>query len=211
MNQKIFNKINVKKITVLIFITTVGVGCASVHSNEDERHKGGMHIDGMHEEGSTANFTSSNNEMLTYPGNMIFGTVQEAVNRLLASPDTDWKKVDVEGLRQHLLDMKNFSENVLVLSKQNISNGLEVTIKVEPNALSSLERVLSAHPAQLYQESGWTMEVVQLEDEFTLTITTEVLDEVEKLRGLGYFGLMVYGNHHVSHHWMMIQGIDAHS
>jgi hypothetical protein len=49
---------------------------------------------------------------LTEPGNDIFGTIQEVVQKLEANPDTDWSQVDLEALRQHLIDMKAFTEEV---------------------------------------------------------------------------------------------------
>src|SRR5437879_13280128 len=41
----------------------------------------------------------------TMPGQDAFGAIQEIVQMLEADPKTDWSKVDLEGLRQHLIDM----------------------------------------------------------------------------------------------------------
>jgi hypothetical protein len=41
----------------------------------------------------------------TMPGQDVFGAVQEVVGILDADPKTDWSKVDLEALRQHLIDM----------------------------------------------------------------------------------------------------------
>ena len=41
----------------------------------------------------------------TMPGQDAFGTVQEIVRILEADPKTDWSKIDLEALRQHLIDM----------------------------------------------------------------------------------------------------------
>jgi hypothetical protein len=38
------------------------------------------------------------------PGQDAFGAVQEIVRMLEADPETDWSKVDLEVLRQHLID-----------------------------------------------------------------------------------------------------------
>jgi hypothetical protein len=39
------------------------------------------------------------------PGQDAFGTIQEIVQILEADPKTDWSKVNLEALRQHLIDM----------------------------------------------------------------------------------------------------------
>lgn len=150
------------------------------------------------------------NTPLTQPGNDVFGTMQEAINSLLASPDTNWQHVDTEALRQHLLDMKHFTENVTIISQTEIEKGALIRIKATAEALPSLERALAAHPQQLKSESGWSMLVEQTADEFTLTVTTDVPQDITKIRGLGYIGLMAYGQHHQRHHWMMVQGMSAH-
>jgi hypothetical protein len=41
----------------------------------------------------------------TMPGEDAFGAIQEIVRILDADPNTDWSKVDLEVLRQHLIDM----------------------------------------------------------------------------------------------------------
>src|SRR6267142_5337363 len=41
----------------------------------------------------------------TLPGQDAFGAVQEIVRILEADPATDWSKVALEALRQHLIDM----------------------------------------------------------------------------------------------------------
>jgi len=41
----------------------------------------------------------------TQPGQAAFGAMQEIVALLQADPTTDWSKVDIDALRQHLIDM----------------------------------------------------------------------------------------------------------
>lgn len=56
-------------------------------------------------------------------GNDAFGTVQEIVAILEADASTDWTRVDLEALRQHLLDMRDMTVNVVVESHDSIPNG----------------------------------------------------------------------------------------
>ena len=41
----------------------------------------------------------------TMPGQDAFGTIQEIVQMLEADPATDWSKVNIAALREHLIDM----------------------------------------------------------------------------------------------------------
>ena len=144
---------------------------------------------------------------LTEPGNDIFGTIQEVVQKLEANPDTDWSQVNLEALRQHLLDMKAFTEEVEVVSKREITNGVAFTVR--PNserAVQALGRLFKMHPPMLKREKGWQMQATQNEDDWTVRCTTDTASEVEKIRALGYIGLLAEGAHHQRHHWMIATG-----
>jgi len=144
-------------------------------------------------------------------GNAIFGTIQETIKMLDADPNTDWTKVDLEGLRQHLIDMENFTSGVDVLSEKKIEKGAVIVIRAKSRAAhESLLRALKAHPSMLQSETGWTMGVKQNKERFTLTIETQKPEEVARLRALGYIGVMALGNHHQVHHWMMASGSNPH-
>jgi hypothetical protein len=41
----------------------------------------------------------------TQPGQSAFAAIQEIVAMLEADPKTDWSRVNIEALRQHLIDM----------------------------------------------------------------------------------------------------------
>ena len=144
---------------------------------------------------------------LTEPGNDIFGTIQEVVQKLEANPDTDWSQVNLEALRQHLLDMKAFTEEVDVVSKREIENGIEITVR--PNterAVQALDRLFKMHPAMVKKEKRWDMQANKSEGDWIITCTTDAASEVAKIRALGYIGLLAEGAHHQRHHWMIATG-----
>ena len=144
---------------------------------------------------------------LTMPGNDVFGTIQEVVKELEANSDTDWSKVNLEALRQHLLDMKAFTEEVKVLSQEPVKNGMKIHVKPKTErAAKALERLFSMHPAMLKKEKGWDMQITKQGEGWTITCTTNNKSEVEKIRGLGYIGLLAEGAHHQRHHWMIATG-----
>lgn len=148
---------------------------------------------------------------LTESGTDAFATLQEVITILNADTNTNWKNVNLEALRQHLAQMQDMTLNVSVV-QHNIKNGFKAVITPTTNrAKTSLAKVLSAHPAQMQKETGWKMQVVNKNNIFTITVTTENISEVDKIRGLGYIGLMAYGNHHQPHHWSMATGINPHA
>jgi len=150
----------------------------------------------------------SHSSPLTMPGNEIFGTIQEVVQKLEADPNTDWKKVDLEDLRQHLLDMKAFTEEVEVISKKPVEKGVEIEVRPESKrAIDALKRMFRMHPSMLKEEKGWDMKAKQHANQWTITCTTEENTEVEKIRALGYIGLLAEGAHHQLHHWMIATGM----
>ena len=148
---------------------------------------------------------------LTEAGNDAFGTVQEVVKRLQDDPNTDWSKVDLEALRQHLVDMDNFTKQVSVLSRQRLKSGAELVVRPDSDrARASLQRALAAHPAMMQQETGWSMKVATEGRNFRLTITSPKQADAERIYGLGYIGIMALGDHHQRHHWLMAKGENPH-
>lgn len=149
--------------------------------------------------------------MLVQPGNDVFGTIQETLRKLEADPATDWKKVNLEALRQHLLDMRHFTEDVEVIGQKPIEKGLELTVRATtPGAIPALDRAFNAHPKVLKSETGWDMTATKDKDKYKMQVTTSDATQVDKLRGLGYIGIMAMGNHHPLHHWALAKGQTPH-
>ena len=61
------------------------------------------------------------------PGQDAFGAIQEIVRILEADPKTDWSKVNLEALRQHLIDMNEVTLKADAVAKP-IDGGIEVTV-----------------------------------------------------------------------------------
>ncbi len=150
--------------------------------------------------------------LLTEAGNDIFGTIQEVITNLNANPHTDWTKVNITALKEHLLDMRDMTINVEVISKKALKNGSEILIRpTNKRARQAMKRVLSGHPAQLKNETSWQMKVQKNGLKYLLTTTTNKAKDVNKIIGLGYIGLMAYGSHHQPHHWSIATGNNPHS
>ncbi len=148
---------------------------------------------------------------LTESGTDMFATIQEVIKKLSADPNTDWSKVNLEALRQHLRDMFEFSYNVDVISQYPLPQGVKIKVKpLTAKAIQALDRLLSAHPKMLKMETGWDMHASKSNDHYQIIVTTTKPSEVDKIRGLGYIGLLAIGNHHQPHHWAMAKGQNPH-
>ena len=181
------------KTTIICFLLS-GVLYASSNHTGDHLHQGTM----------MNHMTKDSKITLTEAGNDAFGSIQEVIKKLNDDPNTDWSKVNIEALRAHLSDMQDMTLNIKIISQKNIPNGVEVTIKATtPRAYGALKRVFKAHPKQLKKETGWDMKVEEKDKNFTMRILTSKKNEIDKIRGLGYIGIMAYGAHHQPHHWMM--------
>ncbi len=55
---------------------------------------------------------------LSQPGQSAFGAIQEAVERLEADPNTDWEHVNLDALREHLIDMDEVTMRAAIRSEQ---------------------------------------------------------------------------------------------
>ena len=77
----------------------------------------------------------------TAPGQDTFGAIQEIVQMLEADPKTDWSKVNLEALRQHLIDMNEVTLKAAESAKV-IDGGLEITVTGEDWTLVAVQRFL---------------------------------------------------------------------
>jgi len=146
-------------------------------------------------------------------GNDAYGTIQEVMYKLQANKNTNWAKVNLEALRLHLIDMYDMTFNVNVTKQEHIKNGLLVKVMpTTPRSSKALKKIFSAHSSVLEKESGFNMKINYDKgyDLYTIKITTNDKKRINELRGLGYIGLMAYGNHHQPHHWAIATGKNPH-
>ena len=201
----IYSAISIAAIT----ITTIALSQEHKMMNHaDMEHSSDMNHDTMIDSNTTDQGSTA---ILTEAGTDPFAVIQEVIALLEANPDTDWSAVNIEALRLHLVEMQDMTLNVTV-EQEPIKLGFKAVITPTTNrALQSMSRVLSVHPSQMKEETGWDMVVTNNNGIFTIVVTTDQLQDVNKIRGLGYIGIMAYGNHHQPHHWAMASGDNPHS
>ncbi|WP_157961508.1 hypothetical protein [Acuticoccus kandeliae] len=143
------------------------------------------------------------------PGNGAFASIAEIVLLLSQDPTTDWSKVNIDALRDHLVDM-----NALVLgavvSSETLSDGLRMTIDTEGRPGLAAARMVPAHSEVLVAETGWMSEVEQREGTIVWTVRSAAEPDIARIKGLGFFGLMATGDHHREHHLAIARGALAH-
>jgi hypothetical protein len=143
------------------------------------------------------------------PGQDAFGAIQEIVRILEADPTTEWSKVDLARLREHLIDMNEVTLQATA-AERPIDGGIEVAVTGSGRTLDAIRRMLPAHARALDQMPGWRARAEPLEDGVRLTVTAAAPGEVAHIRGLGFSGLLVSGGHHQAHHLAMAKGQHAH-
>ena len=143
------------------------------------------------------------------PGQDAFGAVQEIVRILEADPKTDWSKVNLEALRQHLIDMNEVTLGADAAAK-SIDGGVEIAVTGSGRTLAAIQRMVPAHAHELDMIKGWSAKIASLPDGVLLTVTSNDPSEVQHIRGLGFIGLLVSGGHHQPHHLAMAKGEFSH-
>jgi hypothetical protein len=141
----------------------------------------------------------------TMPGQDAFGAMQEIVQILEADPKTDWSKVDLEALRQHLIDMKEVTLSADAAPKQ-IDGGLEIAVTGTGRTLAAIQRMVPAWALTMNGHQGWSTNAASLQNGELLTVTATDPKEIQHIRGLGFIGLLVSGSHHQPHHLAIAKG-----
>jgi hypothetical protein len=141
----------------------------------------------------------------TMPGQDAFGAIQEIVRILEADPKTDWSKVDLEALRQHLIDMNEVTLKADAAPKE-IDGGLEIAVTGTGRTLGAIQRMIPTWAETMKGDQGWSTKAAPLPNGVLLTVTATDPKEVQHIRGLGFIGLLVSGSHHQPHHLAMAKG-----
>ena len=131
---------------------------------------------------------------------------------LEADPKTDWSKVDLEALRQHLIDMNDVTLQRRVPIAKPIDGGLEIAVTGSGRTLAAIQRMVPAHAAEINGLNGWSAKTAPLGQRRAAARSRPAIRrKSQHIRGLGFIGILVSGSHHQPHHLAMAKGELAHA
>lgn len=144
----------------------------------------------------------------TLPGQDAFGAIQEIVRILESDPATDWSKVDLERLRQHLIDMND------VVLRSNVKPavvpaGLAMEVTGAGRTQQAIRSMVIPHAVELDQMPQWSAKTERIPGGVRLTVKAKDPNDaktIARIRGLGFIGLLTEGAHHQPHHLSMARG-----
>jgi hypothetical protein len=144
----------------------------------------------------------------TMPGQDAFGAIAEIVRILDADPATDWTKIDIERLRQHLIDM---NEVVLrsAVKQTPVPGGLAMEITGSGRTEQAIRAMVVPHAVELDRMAEWSARTEPIAGGVRLVVVAKKPDDaraVARIRGLGFAGLITDGAHHQPHHLAMAKG-----
>lgn len=144
-------------------------------------------------------------ELPTQGGQGAFAAIAEIVAILFADPATDWSKVDIGALRQHLVDMNELTLNAEVETSV-AGNAATFNIHGEGRNLRAIQSMVPAHAAELAKTAGWVVEVETTPAGAVLKVSSDDPRQFARIKALGFFGIMATGAHHQAHHLAMANG-----
>ena len=146
--------------------------------------------------------------MPTQPGQQAFGAIAEIVGLLDADPATDWSKVDLERLRQHLIDMEQVLMHAAV-TQTPVPGGLSMDITGTGRTEQAIRAMVGPHARELDRMPAYAAKATPIAGGLRLTVTARNAEDakaVARLRGLGFAGLLTEGSHHGPHHLAIARG-----
>jgi hypothetical protein len=120
-----------KFLTLVLFCTFASPALAQDAPANGHQHKPGM----QHGDTQTEALPSET-------GQSAFAAIQEIVAKLEADPATDWSKVNIEALRQHLIDMNAVTLNAMVQTELR-PDVRKFIVSGEGRVVLSIQRMLT--------------------------------------------------------------------
>jgi hypothetical protein len=147
----------------------------------------------------------------TMPGQAAFAAIGEVVRILEADPNTDWSKVNIEALRQHLIDMDEITMRSDV-SQRPVAGGLEMTVTGTGRTIAAIRHIALNHATMLDAGADYHAVAHPTANGAIVTVTAKNPADsrmVSQIRGLGFVGLLTEGDHHAAHHIAIARGVSA--
>ncbi len=214
MSQSTHRHIIPPALALSFLLLTLAVGTPAIHGQEvaddpptvaDCPHAGG---EGNHSHpiASAADQSPGISEF----GQGAFAALAEMVGKLDSEPSVDWRRVRLDRLREHLIDMDRVVTTADV-EVTELDDGFRARVtSQDPRTAAAIRRMLPAHGRTMDGHRGWRVRVEPPEEDAgggsVVTVRSDQPSEVIRLKALGFAGFLVSGDHHRRHHWMMVTG-----
>jgi hypothetical protein len=142
------------------------------------------------------------------PGQAAYATMAAIVAMLEADSTTDWSKVNIEALRQHLIMMNEVTLGARA-RQISIPGGASMEVTGDGHVAESIRTMLRNHSEMLGMEGTYRATVDDIPGGVRWVVTAANPGDartVAKIRGLGFAGLLTLGDHHTRHHIALARG-----
>ena len=192
----------------LVFITTIGLGLAFTVLNPAWSASDGNKNSTGQMDHAAMSMKMNTEKKVVLPkegGQAAFSTIAEIVVLLKNDPETDWSRVDINRLREHLVDMNELTLNVSV--KTIIDTGhVSFSVSGEGRTVSAIQNMVPAHSAVLSDAKLYNAVAQKTENGTIMNVAFTNEQELAEITALGFFGLMASGSRHQAHHLQMARG-----
>lgn len=185
-------------------LRTLAIALATTGSALSAQSTAMVHTPGMNHDSAVA----ARATLPTSPGQDAYAAIAEVVRLLDADPATDWSRVNLEALRQHLVDMNEVTLHANVASSP-VAGGVALRVTGDGRTRTAIQSMLKSHAAALATMPGLRADAVDVADGTRLTVTAADPSDaraVARIRGLGFAGLLTLGDHHAAHHIALARG-----
>ena len=165
----------------------------------------GMQTDGAAMPASPPSAGAAAPGVPTEPGQGAFGALQQIVQILEADPHTDWSKVNLDALREHLIDMDRVTLDAHARVR-HIPGGNRIDVTGTGRTLAAIQRLVPEEAMHLNGMHGWHIAATRKPNGVVLTVTTGDPQQVAMIRGLGFAGILASGDFHPAHHLELARG-----
>lgn len=173
--------------------------------NHNTMNHGQMNLDQIKTDDNPKVVTSMVEVLPKEPGQGAFATIAEIVVLLTNDPKTDWSKVDIDGLREHLIDMDEVS--LRASSKTAVfDNKIVFTVTGSGRTRQAIQAMVLPHAGVLSRTTAWDAKGELTDNGAILTISSDNPVALKAVNALGFYGVMATGAHHQAHHLAMAKG-----
>ena len=151
---------------------------------------------------------ASNSAIAIPPGQAAYATMAAIVSMLEADSTTDWSKVNIEALRQHLIAMNEVTLGARA-RQTSVPGGAAMEVTGDGHVAESIRTMLRNHSMMVAMMGPYRTSVDDIPGGVQWTVTAANAGDaktVAKIRGLGFAGLLTLGDHHTPHHIALARG-----